>query len=177
MSKDNFKKELQSSMGTLSPLKPSGRVILRRKPTQSTFIAPPDDHASIEINIPDLSHLPIISSNDFLSFRSPGQQTSVFKKMSQDQYNSQNTVDLHGLTAPQALAKTIKHITKLQNADIHNMLLIHGKGHHQNSSSPILKATLNYWLPYRGSVLAFCSAKNHHGGNGALYVLLKKLRI
>ena len=38
----------------------------------------------------------------------------------------------------------------------------------------MLKSYVNKWLPNLPEVMAFHSAQQHHGGAGAVYVLLKK---
>jgi DNA-nicking Smr family endonuclease len=37
-----------------------------------------------------------------------------------------------------------------------------------------LKSHIAVWLPQINAVLAFHSAQRHHGGTGAVYILLKK---
>ena len=52
-------------------------------------------------------------------------------------------------------------------------MILHGKG--DRSSTPaLLKSYVNKWLPALPQVMAFHSAQRHHGGAGAMYVLLKK---
>ncbi|MEJ2317121.1 MAG: Smr/MutS family protein [Gammaproteobacteria bacterium] len=51
--------------------------------------------------------------------------------------------------------------------------IIHGKGR-GSSEQPILKQTINQWLPQREEVLAFTSAPRWDGGTGVVYVLLSR---
>ncbi|RMD71241.1 MAG: DNA mismatch repair protein MutS, partial [Gammaproteobacteria bacterium] len=51
--------------------------------------------------------------------------------------------------------------------------IVHGKGR-RSARQPVLKQKVNGWLRARDEVLAFCSARPHHGGTGALYVLLRR---
>ena len=56
-----------------------------------------------------------------------------------------------------------------------------GKGLRATAESPagVLRAAVPRWLnepPNRARILAFAPARDRHGGAGALYVLLKRLR-
>jgi len=62
------------------------------------------------------------------------------------------------------------------------VLIITGKGFRAKDGAVqtgILRASVPRWLneaPNRARILAFASARDRHGGGGALYVLLKRLR-
>lgn len=51
--------------------------------------------------------------------------------------------------------------------------VIHGKGLGSPGREPVLKGLVLGWLMHRPEVLAFCQARPHEGGAGALMVLLK----
>ena len=57
------------------------------------------------------------------------------------------------------------------------MLIVHGRGLNSKDNIPVLKVAVKAWLE-RGrigkSVLAFCTARPHDGGAGAVYVLLRR---
>ena len=59
------------------------------------------------------------------------------------------------------------------------VLIVHGRGLNSKDKIPVLKLLLHNWLE-RGriarSVLAFCTARPHDGGAGAVYVLLRRSR-
>jgi DNA-nicking Smr family endonuclease len=68
-------------------------------------------------------------------------------------------------------------ITKARKDKHRCVLIVHGRGHNSKDNIPVLKGLLKSWLE-RGrvakSVLAFCSARPHDGGAGAMYVLLRR---
>ena len=59
------------------------------------------------------------------------------------------------------------------------VLVVHGRGLNSKDQIPVLKEHMKSWLA-RGRtgrhVLAFTSARQHDGGAGALYVLLRRDR-
>ena len=54
------------------------------------------------------------------------------------------------------------------------MLILHGKGERNIHQQAKLKSYAAKWLKEIPQVMAYHSAQKHHGGTGALYVLLKK---
>jgi DNA-nicking Smr family endonuclease len=50
--------------------------------------------------------------------------------------------------------------------------VIHGRGFGSRGQEPVLKSMVHSWLVQKG-VVAFCQARNHEGGEGALIVLLR----
>jgi DNA-nicking Smr family endonuclease len=59
------------------------------------------------------------------------------------------------------------------------VLIITGKGYGADGQVGVLKAQVPRWLnepPNRERVLAFCYAPSNRGGEGALFVLLRRQR-
>jgi DNA-nicking Smr family endonuclease len=59
------------------------------------------------------------------------------------------------------------------------VLLIHGRGRNSPGQVPVLKDRLKMWLTrskLAKIILAFSTARQHDGGPGALYVLLRRER-
>ncbi len=88
----------------------------------------------------------------------------------------QGRLDLHGLNKDAARDRLVQFINQELALNHRCLLIIHGKGNRYNSS-PVLKNLVNHWLPQFSEVLAFHSAQPRDGGNGALYVLLRAIRI
>ena len=85
-------------------------------------------------------------------------------------------LDLHGMTQPQAHAALDRYIADCAARGLRVVLVITGKG---NAGEGVLKARVPDWLhmpPNSERVLAFTPARPHHGGAGALYVLLRRDR-
>ncbi|MBM3633325.1 MAG: hypothetical protein FJX03_06455 [Alphaproteobacteria bacterium] len=96
-------------------------------------------------------------------------------------------IDLHGLTLEQARLKLAKFLIACQKRRDLWVLVITGKGRqnqeHDESGLPLLKKTLRdqvpQWLedPVLHTVIsAYTTATTQDGGNGALYVRLKRLK-
>ncbi len=86
-------------------------------------------------------------------------------------------IDLHGMfqdEAHQALAAFLK---EAQTTGRRAVLVITGKGLRTGGGTGVLRAAVPRWLneaPNRRRLLAFSQARPKDGGEGALYVLLKK---
>lgn len=106
-------------------------------------------------------------------FIRPGVQHRTMKQLRRGKIPLQNSLDLHGSTVVQASRKLNAFIVNSIAKKHRAIMVIHGKGTRSSNGKPILKNRVNVWLREHESVLGFCSAAAHHGGSGALYVLLK----
>ena len=87
-------------------------------------------------------------------------------------------IDLHRQTQEEAHRLLVGFLASSQANGRRCVLVITGKGY--GSGGPgVLKTMVPRWLneqPNRARVLAFCHAVPAHGGEGALYVLLRRVR-
>ena len=113
-----------------------------------------------------------MDANDELSYKKDGVQQGVFKNLRLGKYEIHTALNLHGQSVQQARQNVYQFITDSQKADLRCLLIQHGKG--IKNDKALLKSYLNKWLRQFEQVLAFHSAQSHHGGTGAVYVLLKK---
>ena len=111
-----------------------------------------------------------------LDFKRPGIQNGVYRKLKQGRYESEARLDLHRMTVQRARREVFEFIEESSEHGLRSILLVHGKGETaaQTQKSGVLKACVNHWLRELDKVQAFHSAQPHHGGTGAVYVLLKK---
>lgn len=124
------------------------------------------------IHFSDFAKLELVYSEDKLEFSRSGIQHKILRNLRGGQYNVEAVLDLHGKTVEEARQSLGRFLLKCKQNKIRHALLIHGKG--RSHSKPILKNKLNNWLRQIDDVLAFCSATPKDGGNGALYVLLRR---
>jgi len=85
-------------------------------------------------------------------------------------------IDLHGLTQAQAHERLNGFIVAMQARGCRTVLVITGLG---RSGDGILRHMVPRWLnepDNRQRIVTFTQAQLKHGGAGALYVLLKRLR-
>lgn len=83
-------------------------------------------------------------------------------------------LDLHGLTQAEAYSRLCAFLAAAQNRGNRCVLVITGRGIRHGGT---LRAMTPRWLdepPNRPRVLAFAQAQLHHGGEGAIYVLLRR---
>ena len=88
-------------------------------------------------------------------------------------------MDLHGMTQDQAHRALNAFIDASSHAGRRCVLVITGKGGRGDGSVGVLREQVPRWLnqaPLRPLVLAFSYATPKDGGEGALYVLLKRKR-
>ena len=83
-------------------------------------------------------------------------------------------LDLHGLTQSEAHGALQRFIARSYDQGRRTLLIITGKGH-----EGVLRRAVPRWLDEPGlrpMILAREEAQPHHGGAGALYVLLRRRR-
>jgi DNA-nicking Smr family endonuclease len=88
-------------------------------------------------------------------------------------------LDLHYMTQDVAHGSLIRFLAASQEAGRRCVLVITGKGYRSGSTAGVLRTAVPHWLaepPNRERVLAFARAATTHGGDGAVYVLLRRLR-
>ncbi len=88
-------------------------------------------------------------------------------------------IDLHGMTQGDAHRALDAFIAGAHDAGRRCVLVITGKGLTPDGSIGVLRANVPRWLnepALRACILAFTYAQPKDGGQGALYVLLKKHR-
>jgi DNA-nicking Smr family endonuclease len=114
-----------------------------------------------------------VHSYTILSYALSSIPTKRFRALKNGQIPWEGRLDLHGLKADNARTFLSDFIqTEAQN-NKRCVLIIHGKGGHQGAP-PVIKNLVNRWLPQLDEVLAFHSAQAKDGGQGAVYVLLKR---
>jgi DNA-nicking Smr family endonuclease len=87
-------------------------------------------------------------------------------------------IDLHGRTQQDAHDDLLAFLRRAHAAGKRNVLVVTGKGM-TTSKTGILRQAVPRWLnepAFRALVLAFDYAEPQHGGEGALYVLIKRVR-
>jgi DNA-nicking Smr family endonuclease len=106
-----------------------------------------------------------------------------FGKMRKGKLVPEARIDLHGMTQAQAHPALTRFILNSWAMDFRLVLVITGKGKHQEDDGPIpvrkgvLKHQVPHWLhssPLREAVLQVSEAHLKHGGTGAYYVYLRR---
>lgn len=100
--------------------------------------------------------------------------SSLQKRFRQGKLPVEASLDLHGMTQDQAHHSLLSFVPNCSRQRKRCVNIITGKG---KAGDGVLKNQVPRWLnnaPLRELILAFTYARPHHGGEGALYLLLKK---
>jgi DNA-nicking Smr family endonuclease len=88
-------------------------------------------------------------------------------------------IDLHGRTQSEAHAALLRFLHRAQRNGAKTVLVITGKGGKHDGERGVLKRQVPMWLAlpeFRGLVVGFGAAAIAHGGEGALYVRVRRAR-
>lgn len=118
--------------------------------------------------------------------RAPVQMDAkAFRKMKQGKLTPEARIDLHGMTLDRAHPALINFILGAQAQGKRLVLVITGKGKVKDQNGPIpmpvgvLRHQVPQWLsqpPLRGVVMQVSQASATHGGGGAYYVYIRRVR-
>lgn len=112
------------------------------------------------------------------------------QKLRRGKVKPEGTIDLHGMTEDRAYAALNRYIVEAQNRGKRFILVITGKGGMKSEISEmsysdydrgrgILKTNVPRWLSQgelENRIISYSDANARHGGDGALYVILKRNR-
>ena len=120
----------------------------------------------------------IADSDEFIEGHARGLDPRVIRKLRRGEFAVQAHVDLHGLLKEEAKAELEAFLSKSRQQGRRCVLVVHGRGLHSKDQVPVLKEALKRWMHtarFARHVLGFSSARQHDGGTGAIYVLLRKV--
>jgi DNA-nicking Smr family endonuclease len=86
-------------------------------------------------------------------------------------------IDLHGSSARQARVELELFLRTMRSRGERCVLVIHGKGEHSPDGAGVLRGEIAAWLSQSAAsqhVAAFATARGGDGGEGAVYVLLRR---
>ena len=107
------------------------------------------------------------------SFVAPGVDRREIRKLKRGHYVPGSRLDLHGMTAAEAVAGAKRFIDDARHR--HRCVgIVHGRGLHSEGNVSILKTRVRECLRQHRGVLAYADAPRSDGGAGAVYVLLRK---
>jgi DNA-nicking Smr family endonuclease len=118
----------------------------------------------------------LLDADDAMSFRRPGINTDVTRKLRAGEWSIQRQIDLHGMRSDEAREALGAFIREAHKQGVRCVRVVHGKGLGSPGRQPVLKAKVQRWLIQKNETLAFVQAKPAEGGAGALVVLLAPSR-
>ena len=86
-------------------------------------------------------------------------------------------IDLHGMGARESRTQLELFLRTMRSRGERCVLVIHGKGEHSTGGVAILRGEIAAWLSQGASsehVAAFATARDDDGGEGAVYVLIRR---
>jgi DNA-nicking Smr family endonuclease len=106
-------------------------------------------------------------------------------KLKRGKLRPEGKLDLHGMTLERAHPQLVGFILRAQADGKRLVLVVTGKGKHRDDDGPIpvrhgvLRHQVPHWLsvpPLSQAVLQVTQAHRSHGGGGAYYVYLRRIR-
>lgn len=120
---------------------------------------------------------PVLALPELTHDHQPGLDKATAKRMRRGQVKISGRIDLHGMTQANAHQALDRFLDDAWMAGKREVLVITGKGTRADGSIGVLRQQVPRWLgsfPNRTKVVAFTYASAKDGGEGALYVRLKK---
>lgn len=111
---------------------------------------------------------------DHISFKQDGVQHGVFKNLRLGKYKIDFVLNLQQKKFEQARILLFTHIIQSHKKGDRTLLIKHGLGLRSQPFPAFLKSYVHQWLHQMPEVIAYHTAQINHGGNSAVYVLLKK---
>lgn len=182
MSSENTSSLFQQAMQGVTPIK-NDRVDLsrsRKKPDINLAVKRQAAVTQIDVMTNSLGvsdyFVQNLGAEDELLFADPSLPKRRVQELQKGLIAWQEGLDLHGLVLEEAKQELVKFIRQSQQAGHSCVLVVHGKAAQKKDSTPSIKAHTAEWLKQLPQVLAFASALPRHGGRGAAYVLLRKIK-
>jgi len=98
-------------------------------------------------------------------------------KLRRGKFNIDNKIDLHGFNLQEARKNLLEFLINAQSSGCRCVLVVTGRGLGQKGGMGKIKMSIPKWFnsdDFRPLILAFSKAIPNHGGDGAVYVLMKK---
>lgn len=173
---DLFRREI----GQVAPLKqPPLKQPPRAQPRREAPVPLPlqtrlDEQAVLHEAISDdFDPEAYLDTDDTLYYHRPGMSEEVVKKLRRGAWIVQAQLDLHGMRREEAREALQTFVREAGKRGLRCVRVIHGKGLGSVGKEPVLKGKVRAWLVQKEEVIAFCQARPHDGGAGAVLVLLQ----
>lgn len=163
---------------TVRPIKSKRRPTPPKEPAPSAPPAKPKGTKPPVPAAPPVKPTPPAKPHELTHGLSHGIDRRQAERFRKGKLAIEGKIDLHGRTQQDAHDDLLAFLRRAHAAGKRNVLVVTGKGM-TTSKTGILRQAVPRWLnepAFRALVLAFDYAEPQHGGEGALYVLLKRVR-
>ena len=164
------------AMQQVAPLSGKGREVVLKPPTAAV---PPAPDNPLQDFVDGKIEFSLAFTEEYMEGHVLGVDPAIIGKLRAGAYSYEAHLDLHGLNSAQAFDSLVAFIKQSYMTGKRTVLIITGRGKNSPDGSGILRSKLEEWLPqepFKRVVLAFCTALPKHGGPGAVYVMLRKLK-
>lgn len=172
-----------SAMAGVAPLAGGARREPAPEPAPPYLDRPLDEDLEVMAQLADLvsgqAEFDLRFSDEYVQGALPGVGEELKERLARGDFPIQDYLDLHGLDREGAFAALEKFLRADVGRGLRHVLIVHGKGQGSPEGQPVLKRAVAAWLMrkrLRRWVLAFCTARQGDGGEGAMYLLLRKWR-
>jgi len=163
------------SVGEIEPLKTPPRTTLTRVPPPPVPLQTRRDEEAVlqEALSDEYDPESLLDIDETLSYCRTGVSQEVVRKLRRGAWIVQAQLDLHGMRREEAREALAEFIRESVKRGLRCLRVIHGKGLGSIGKEPVLKGKVRAWLVQKEEVIAFCQARPHDGGAGAVLVLLQ----
>ncbi len=155
----------------------ANRVPARARAARTTVPAEKPDAAAIDFLADE--HFDLRYSDRFIRARAAGVSRETLERLERGAFAVRSHVDLHGMALDDAKTVVDAFLADCQKRGERCVLVITGKGKNSPRQVGVLREQIPAWLargPSARRVLAMATARACDGGEGALYVLLRRSR-
>jgi DNA-nicking Smr family endonuclease len=164
----------RAAMVKVLPLAPTKKISAKRGKPVAKLIKQPDELLIPDVELDTTISVAAVDARQSLYFKQPGVQPRQMQQLRTGKLPIEASLDLHGVTVAQGEQSLGLFLARNRSKGCRVIAIIHGKGHNSPEKHPPLKNMVHKFLRQYHFVLAFCSAPDSMGGNGATLVLLKR---
>ena len=168
---DLFRREV----GQVAPIAAAARAMHGRTPPPAVPLQTRRDEQAVlnEAISDEFDPEVLLDTDESLFYCRPGISHEVVRKLRRGHWIVQAQLDLHGMRRDEARDALAEFIRETVKRGLRCVRVIHGKGLGSVGKEPVLKGKVRAWLVQKAEVIAFCQARAHDGGAGAVLVLLQ----
>jgi len=134
-------------------------------------------HAHLASLVDDVVRFEVTDDGRHVEGRRVDVPPSLLRTLRRGQLPIDGRLDLHGLAAEVAREKVAEFLKDKRAKGERCVLVIHGKGNHSPGGGGVLRGEIAAWLSQtraREHVAAFATAREEDGGEGAVYIALRR---
>lgn len=168
---DLFRREV----GEVAPIAAAARAVHQRMPPPALPLQTRRDEQAVlsEAISDEFDPEILLDTDESLFYCRRGISHEVVRKLRRGHWIVQAQLDLHGMRREEAREALADFIRETVKRGLRCVRVIHGKGLGSVGKEPVLKGKVRAWLVQKAEVIAFCQARAHDGGAGAVLVLLQ----